>query len=191
VLFQSYRRTTRHVLTWDAKCIDADGGIFEFVLYYVNCTNFVTWTISTSIRNSTYFLFLINNLELYSEIVLSRKPFGIGHMYNFLLRMTDTMTSLNTDLSSLDTCIYVKLWKFHSLTIFYFCETGEGPPLLDFRRGTLGATLGTLVFSGHWPLSQIDVSENRKSPTNSGGSFPYQISTKPTKRFMWYMKNIH
>jgi hypothetical protein len=32
---------------------------------------------------------------LYSEIALSRKPFGIGHVYiyTFLLRMADTMTS--------------------------------------------------------------------------------------------------
>jgi hypothetical protein len=41
----------------------------------------------------------------YSEIALFRKPFGIGHMYiyTFLLRMTDTMTSQNTDISSWDT----------------------------------------------------------------------------------------
>jgi hypothetical protein len=41
----------------------------------------------------------------YSEIALSRKQFGIGHMYiyTFLLRMTDTMTSQNIDLSSWDT----------------------------------------------------------------------------------------
>jgi hypothetical protein len=36
------RRATRHVLTRAAKCIDVDGGIFENVLYYENCTNFVT-----------------------------------------------------------------------------------------------------------------------------------------------------
>jgi hypothetical protein len=44
---------------------------------------------------------------LYSEIALSRKPFGIGYMYiyTFVLRMTDTMTSQNIDLSSWDTCI--------------------------------------------------------------------------------------
>jgi hypothetical protein len=42
---------------------------------------------------------------LYSEIAVSRKPFGIGHMYTytFMLRMTDTMTSQNIDLSSWDT----------------------------------------------------------------------------------------
>jgi hypothetical protein len=44
---------------------------------------------------------------LYSEIALSRKQFGIGHMYiyTFLLRMTDTVTSQNIDLSSLALCI--------------------------------------------------------------------------------------
>jgi hypothetical protein len=42
--------------------------------------------------------------RLYSEIALSRKPFGIGHMYiyTFLLRMADTMTSQNIDLPSWD-----------------------------------------------------------------------------------------
>jgi hypothetical protein len=41
---------------------------------------------------------------LYSEIALSRKPFGIGHVYRyiFLLRMTGTMTSQNIDFSSWD-----------------------------------------------------------------------------------------
>ena len=34
------RRTTRHVLTRVAKCIDVDGGIFEHLLYL--CTNSVT-----------------------------------------------------------------------------------------------------------------------------------------------------
>jgi hypothetical protein len=40
----------------------------------------------------------------YSEIALSRKPFGVEHMYvyNFLLRMTDTVTSQNIDLPSWD-----------------------------------------------------------------------------------------
>jgi hypothetical protein len=38
---------------------------------------------------------------LCSELALSRKPFGIGHMYiHFLLRMADTMTSQSIDLSS-------------------------------------------------------------------------------------------
>jgi hypothetical protein len=41
---------------------------------------------------------------LYSEIALSRKPFGLGHLYiyTFLLRITDIMTSQNIDLSSWD-----------------------------------------------------------------------------------------
>jgi hypothetical protein len=41
---------------------------------------------------------------LYSEIALSRKPFGIEHMYKyiFLFSMTDTMISQNIDLSSWD-----------------------------------------------------------------------------------------
>jgi hypothetical protein len=41
-----------------------------------------------------------------------RKPFGIGHMYTytffFLLKMTDTATSQNIDLSSWTVCIYVQ-----------------------------------------------------------------------------------
>jgi hypothetical protein len=38
---------------------------------------------------------------LYSKIALSRKLFGIGHMYmyTFLLRMTDTMTSQSIEIS--------------------------------------------------------------------------------------------
>jgi hypothetical protein len=52
-----------------------------------------------AVRNIS-FLSII--LALYSEIALSRKPFGIGHMYiyGFLLGMTDTVTSQNIDLSS-------------------------------------------------------------------------------------------
>jgi hypothetical protein len=44
-------------------------------------------------------------LELYSEIALSQKLFRIGHIYiyTFWLRMTDTMTSQNIDLSFWDT----------------------------------------------------------------------------------------
>jgi hypothetical protein len=48
-----YRRTTRHVLTRVAKCIDVDGGILENVLHWVNCTNFTILTINTGIREST------------------------------------------------------------------------------------------------------------------------------------------
>jgi hypothetical protein len=44
-------------------------------------------------------------LELYSEIALFWKLFGVGHMYinTFLFRMTDTVTSHNIDLSSKET----------------------------------------------------------------------------------------
>jgi hypothetical protein len=37
-----YRRATRPVLTRGSKCIDVDGGIFENLLHYVNCSNFLT-----------------------------------------------------------------------------------------------------------------------------------------------------
>jgi hypothetical protein len=37
-----YRRAKRHALTRVAKCIDVYCGIFENVLNYINCTNFVT-----------------------------------------------------------------------------------------------------------------------------------------------------
>jgi hypothetical protein len=46
---------------------------------------------------------------VYSETAVSRKPFGIEHVYIFtffLLRMTDTMTSQNTDLCSGIFCIH-------------------------------------------------------------------------------------
>jgi hypothetical protein len=48
--------------------------------------------------------FLTAILKLYSEIAVSRQPFGIKlvyiYLFFFLLRMADTMTSQNTDLSS-------------------------------------------------------------------------------------------
>jgi hypothetical protein len=49
-----------------------------------------------------------DNFTFYSEIALSRKPFGIGHMdiYKSVLRMTDTMISQNIDPSSWDTLYY-------------------------------------------------------------------------------------
>jgi hypothetical protein len=48
---------------------------------------------------------------MYSEIAVSQKPFRIGHMYiyTFLLRITNTMTSQNIDLSSWDT-LYRHTW---------------------------------------------------------------------------------
>jgi hypothetical protein len=68
------RRATRHVLTRVEKCNDIDGGIFENVLYYVNCTNFITSAINTG--KTVHNISLLSTiLELYSEIALSRKPF--------------------------------------------------------------------------------------------------------------------
>jgi hypothetical protein len=40
-------------LTRVAKCINLDGVILEKVLYLVNWTNFITWTMNTGIRNGT------------------------------------------------------------------------------------------------------------------------------------------
>jgi hypothetical protein len=59
--------------------------------------------------------------RLYSEIALSRKLFGIGHMYiyTFLLRMTDTMTSQNTDLSSWD-ILYIYIYT-HEQCMYLEC----------------------------------------------------------------------
>jgi hypothetical protein len=48
--------------------------------------------------------------RLYSEISLYGRPFGIEHMYihNFLLRMTDVMTSQNIDFPPGTLCIVAK-----------------------------------------------------------------------------------
>jgi hypothetical protein len=66
-------------------------------------------TLLETVRNIS---FLSTTLELYSEIALSRKPFGIGHMYIytffFLLRVTYTMTSQNIDLPYCDTLYSIK-----------------------------------------------------------------------------------
>jgi hypothetical protein len=48
------RPAPRHVLTRVAKCMAVDGGILDNVLYWVEYTGFVTWTIDTDIRDSTY-----------------------------------------------------------------------------------------------------------------------------------------
>jgi hypothetical protein len=47
---------------------------------------------------------------LYSEIALSRKLFGTGHMYiyTFLLTITNTVTSQNIGISSWDTLYTTK-----------------------------------------------------------------------------------
>ena len=40
--YDALRRATRRVLTRVAKCMAVDGGILDYVLYWVKCTNFVT-----------------------------------------------------------------------------------------------------------------------------------------------------
>jgi hypothetical protein len=61
----------------------------------------------------------------YSEIALSRKPFGIRHMYVYtiLLRMTDTMTSLDTDLPPSTSRIlsYLLVCDRHELSAQFLC----------------------------------------------------------------------
>jgi hypothetical protein len=51
--------------------------------------------------------------RLYSEIALSQKLFGIGHMYiyTFLLRMTDIVTTQNIDFASGTLCIVRDIHK--------------------------------------------------------------------------------
>jgi hypothetical protein len=63
---------------------------------------------ATRVRTGVLLVWTLYSV-LYSEIAVSRKPFGIGHMYiyTFLLRMPDTMTSQNIDLSSWDTRICI------------------------------------------------------------------------------------
>jgi hypothetical protein len=73
---------------------------------------------------------------LYSEIALSRKPFGIGHMYiyTFLLSMTDTMTSQNVDVSSWDSLyacyntLLINIWSIYRqvipLIFSFLCSCG-------------------------------------------------------------------
>jgi hypothetical protein len=52
---------------------------------------------------------------LHSEIALSRKPFGIGNVHiHFLPQITDTMTSLNIDLSPGTLCVYKRIRPPHS-----------------------------------------------------------------------------
>jgi hypothetical protein len=62
-------------------------------------------TVLETVRNIT---FLSTILELYSEIALSRNRVHV-HFFFFLLRMADTMTSQNIDLSSWD-ILYTVEW---------------------------------------------------------------------------------
>jgi hypothetical protein len=59
--------------------------------------------------------------RLYSETALSRKPFGIGHMYiyTFLLRITDIVISQNADVSSCDTLYSIGLEVYRFFYIYF------------------------------------------------------------------------
>jgi hypothetical protein len=63
---------------------------------------------SGAVRRDGWTILGAKSKLLYSEIALSRKPFEIGHIhiYTLLLRITDTMTSQNTDHSSGTFCIH-------------------------------------------------------------------------------------
>jgi hypothetical protein len=56
----------------------------------LNCTNFVTWTINTGIRNSTQYLFLINKFGIVQwNISISETVRNRTHVHNFLFKITD------------------------------------------------------------------------------------------------------
>jgi hypothetical protein len=75
--------------------------------------------------------------RLYSEIVLSWKPFRIGHMYTytFLLRMADTVTSHNIVLSSWGT-----LYNKNTRNLDFFSRMNEVNTSRVTIRRYLGAT---------------------------------------------------
>jgi hypothetical protein len=77
---------------------------------------------------------------LYSEIALSWKPFGIGHMqiHTFLLRMTDTMTSQNIDISSWDTLYKPSCW-WKSCRTYWDHIPQQYKPFVRVRTMCLGA----------------------------------------------------
>jgi hypothetical protein len=77
----------------------------------------------------------------YSETALSRKPFGIGHMYIytsfFWLRMADTMASQTIDLSSWDTLYNLATDVIRKTRINTICSTattGGGIGFNSFLR---------------------------------------------------------
>jgi hypothetical protein len=91
-------------------------------------------------------------------MALSRKPFGIGHMFisSFLFRMTDTITSQNIDLSSWDTMYKYRYacgrvtacsrWKF-------FLETRQKFQVSLKARGNCHHILQVKVFQ--WALGNL------------------------------------
>jgi hypothetical protein len=81
---------------------------------------------------------------LYSEIALSRKQFGIGHMYiyTFLLIMADPVTSLNIDLSYWDTL-------YRPMSLNYCCKcSSKRPSLRDATsvESSLTSPVGLITF---------------------------------------------
>jgi hypothetical protein len=75
--------------------------LFLILVFIVQVTKFSKIPPSTTMHSETR-VRTWRVVRLHSGIARSRKPFGIGHtyIYIFLLRKTDTVTSLNTDLSS-------------------------------------------------------------------------------------------
>jgi hypothetical protein len=68
--------------SYELQCTDVVGGTFEIVLYLVNYTNI--FHLNKYRYYKQYVIISLSTiLDLYSEIALSRKPFGIGHMYTY------------------------------------------------------------------------------------------------------------
>jgi hypothetical protein len=101
---------------------------------------------------------------LYGEIALSRKPFGIGHMYiqTFSLKMTHTKTSHNIDLSTENILCILNCITYRSRDSIGIA-TGYG---LDNRGFRFRVPVGSRIFS----------SQRRPDrpwgPTGARASFP-------------------
>jgi hypothetical protein len=99
---------------------------------------------------------------------LSRKPFGIGHMFtwSFLLRMTDTMTSHNIVLSSWDT-LYI---------LFYVATAPRGPGSPHYRGFTI---ILRHISLGKNPLDEWSV-RRRDLYLTTNNTHKGEISMTPT-----------
>ena len=131
---------------------------FSNIYYTVHCTNSLSLKqkipVSETVRTRNI-SFLSTILRLYIQIALSRKPFGIGHMFiqTFLLRMTDTMNSQNIDLSSWDT-LY-NLYICVEMSILTRVEKLTGSQLAK----KFPAFYGTRKFmTGHTSVRQLSLS---------------------------------
>jgi hypothetical protein len=77
----------------------------------VGAVYLVLYIIDSSVVNISALCTSCEDMEYYSSVQCTVKPFGIGHVHiHFLLRMTDNMTSQNNDISSWDS-----LWICASL----------------------------------------------------------------------------